>query len=76
MAKKGIKLEQLSKEAEIFILKSKKRKFTQDDLNRFLRELEMRRTQNIPEERRLLKHISPLTKVTLEDKVYYCLCNS
>jgi len=44
--KKGVKLEQLSKEAEIFILKSKKRKFNQEDLNRFMRELEVRRGLN------------------------------
>jgi len=44
------KVEQLCKEAEIFILKSKKVKFTQDDLSRFLRDMEIRQELSAIEE--------------------------
>ena len=67
--KKGVKLEQLSKEAEIFILKSKKRRFTQEDLARFLRDIEIRQELNDIDHEKTLNESSIFTKVTIEDRI-------
>ena len=65
----GVKLEQLTKEAEIFIMKSKKRKFNQEDLSRFLREIEIRQELNDLDAEKTLNESSLLSLVTLEEKI-------
>ncbi|CAI2379349.1 unnamed protein product [Moneuplotes crassus] len=67
--RKGIKLEQLHKEAEIFILKSKRKKFTQEDLNRFIREVEIRK--DLEELNTGTLNCSILTKNTVEDQLVH-----
>lgn len=61
-------LEQLHKEAEIFILKNKKRRFTTEDMNRFMRDLELR--QDLDElDAKKMQNISMFSKATIEDKI-------
>mmetsp|Transcript_5713 Transcript_5713/g.4914 ORF Transcript_5713/g.4914 Transcript_5713/m.4914 type:complete len:105 (+) Transcript_5713:60-374(+) len=65
--RQGVKLEQLHKEAEIFIMKSQKRKFSIEDLNRFLNNLDLRKEVQLNES--IFNENSFMTKNTFEEEL-------
>jgi len=67
--KQGIKLEQLHKEGEIFILKSKRRIFSQEDLTRFLKDFELRKELEEIETTKTINNTSFQTQGTVEYKL-------